>query len=133
MAYLIDTSIWIRLERDRKRPRDVRELIPGESFALAAITASEILVGVHKAKSPDQRIRRQRFVETILQIAPVEEFDLPVARVHAELAAELDENGIAIGSHDLLIAATARAKGYVVLTHNPREFKRVPGLEVRAV
>lgn len=133
MAFLIDTSVWIQLERERKRPRQVRDLIPGESFALAAITASEMLVGVHRAKTSNQRIRRQRFVETILRIAPVEEFDLPAARVHAELAAQLDEAGQAIGAHDLLIAATALAKTYTVLTHNLREFGRVSGLNVRAV
>jgi predicted nucleic acid-binding protein len=111
----------------------VREIISGESFALAAITASEMLVSVHRAQTPVQRARRQRFVETILRIAPVEEFDLPVARIHAELATELSDAGISIGAHDLLIAATARTKGYVVLTHNVREFARVPGLEVRTV
>ena len=133
MAFLIDTSVWIQLEREKKRPRDVRTFIPGESFALAAITASEMLVGIHRAKTGSQRIRRQRFVETILQIAPVEEFDLPVARVHAELAAQLDESGLTIGTHDLLIAATAVSKSYAVLTHNVREFGRVPGLQVRTV
>jgi predicted nucleic acid-binding protein len=111
----------------------VREVISGESFALAAITASEMLVGVHAAQTPVQRARRQRFGEAILRTAPVEEFDLPVARIHAELATGLSDDGTSIGAHDLLIAATARAKGYVVLTHNVREFARVPGLEFRTV
>jgi predicted nucleic acid-binding protein len=133
MAFLIDTSVWIQLERDRKRPRQVRDLIPGETFALAAITASEMLVGVYRANTSAQRIRRERFVETILRIAPVEEFDLSVARLHAELAVRLDQAGQAIGAHDLLIAATALSKTYTVLTHNLREFGRVPGLSVRTV
>ncbi len=34
-------------------------------------------------------------------------------------------------SHDLLIAATALAYGHSILTHNLREFRRVPGLDVR--
>ncbi len=36
-----------------------------------------------------------------------------------------------IALHDLIIAATALANGYGVLTENVRDFIRVPGLEVR--
>lgn len=35
-----------------------------------------------------------------------------------------------IGAHDLLIAATALARGYGVATLNRREFARVPGLHL---
>jgi predicted nucleic acid-binding protein len=113
--------------------RKIRDLIPDESIAVAAITASELLVGVARADTEERRARRERFVERVLQVAPVEAFDLPVARVHAELVARMSGDGNLIGSHDLLIAATALAYGYGVLTHNVREFGRVPGLEVRTV
>ena len=39
--------------------------------------------------------------------------------------------GQTTGAHDLLIAATALAHGYGVMTDNIRDFERVPGLEVR--
>jgi tRNA(fMet)-specific endonuclease VapC len=56
--------------------------------------------------------------------------DLEVARVHAELWATLQSRGEMIGAHDLLIAATARALNYGVVTLNVDEFQRVPGLNV---
>jgi tRNA(fMet)-specific endonuclease VapC len=133
MAYLIDSSVWIQMERNRQPVRKIRDLIPDESIAVAAITASELLVGVARADTKERRARRERFVERVLQVAPVEAFDLPVARVLAELVARMSGDGNLIGSHDLLIAATALAYGYGVLTHNVREFGRVPGLEVRTV
>ena len=133
MAYLIDSSVWIEMERHGQRVRDIRNLIPDESIAVAAITASELLVGVARADTEERRSRRERFVETVLQVAPVETFDLPVARVHAKLVAQMAGEGSLIGSHDLLIAATALAYGYGVLTHNVRDFGRVPGLDVRTV
>jgi tRNA(fMet)-specific endonuclease VapC len=40
----------------------------------------------------------------------------------------LGEAGTPIGPHDVLIAATARRHGYTLVTHNTREFIRVPGL-----
>lgn len=45
--------------------------------------------------------------------------------------ARLATSGQIIGVHDLLIAATALANGYDVLTDNVREFQRVSDLTVR--
>ena len=57
----------------------------------------------------------------------------PVARVHAELWAELAQRGQLIGAHDLWIGATAVAHGLGVATRNVADFERVPGLRVVAV
>jgi tRNA(fMet)-specific endonuclease VapC len=58
-------------------------------------------------------------------------FDLPVAREHARIWAELAGTDQSIGVRDAMIAATAIAHDFSVLTYNVREFSRVPGLEVR--
>jgi tRNA(fMet)-specific endonuclease VapC len=46
------------------------------------------------------------------------------------LAARLTRTGQPIGQSDLMIAATAVAHNYGVVTHNVRHFERVPGLSV---
>jgi tRNA(fMet)-specific endonuclease VapC len=43
---------------------------------------------------------------------------------------ELDRAGTPIGPNDLLIAATARVHRAVLVTHNVREFSRVPELNI---
>ena len=53
-----------------------------------------------------------------------------VARIHAELSAELTQKGNTIGYQDLWIAATALNYGYAVMTTNAREFSRIQNLEV---
>ncbi len=131
MAQLIDSSVFIALERRRQPPSALGAATPDEPVALAAITAAELLAGVHRADSPERRLRRETFVEAILEVVPVLSFDLRVARTHAQIWAQLLATGQTIGAHDLLIAATALAHGYSVLTDNIREFHRVPGLEVR--
>jgi tRNA(fMet)-specific endonuclease VapC len=55
-----------------------------------------------------------------------------VARVHAELWAQLGARGETIGAHDLWIAATALTHGLGVATRNTADFARVPGLRVLA-
>ena len=101
-----------------------------EPVAIAAITAAELLHGVHRAGSPGQRQRREAFVEHLLAALPVLPFDLVTARIHASLSAQLATHGRSIGAHDLLIGATAIAAGYRVATHDIRSFSRISGLKV---
>ncbi len=43
----------------------------------------------------------------------------------------LSDNGLLIGANDLWIAATALAFGLPLVTRDERQFRRVPGLDVR--
>jgi tRNA(fMet)-specific endonuclease VapC len=52
------------------------------------------------------------------------------ARVHARLWAQLAAKGITVGTHDLLIAATALAMGFSVATRDDRSFPYIPGLSL---
>ena len=130
MAELIDTSVFVALERRGYRPDQLHD-DSAQPIALASITASELLAGVHRANTERRRARREAFVETILRLVPVLPFDVIVARTHARIWMDLAARGELIGAHDLLIAATALAHGYGILTMNNREFARVPGLVVR--
>ncbi len=130
MGFLIDTSVLIAAERGRFSLADLAAALGEEPQALAAITASELLHGVHRAKDPAIRERRLRFVEFIHALFPIVPFDLDAARVHAALWARLEEQGQVIGAHDLLIAATARMLDYGVITLNQDEFQRIPDLTI---
>lgn len=130
MALIIDTSILILAERQAKGSIDFKQWeAHGDAF-ISAITVSELLVGVHLADTEKRRLRRSAFVEAILARVPALDFTPETARVHSEVYATLSKSGKIIGSHDLLIAATALAHGYAVLTENAEEFRRVPGLKV---
>lgn len=131
MALLIDTSVFIALERLGRPLSALASVAPDEPSALAAITASELLAGVNSADSIERRTRREAFVEALLDMLAVIPFDLLAARIHAQIWTQLTASGKIIGAHDLLIASTAIAHGYAVLTNNVREFHRVSGLEVR--
>ena len=96
------------------------------------ITVSELLHGVDRARGA-RRARRRAFVEHLLARLEAVPINEPVARVHAEIWAQLAGRGATIGSHDLWIAATALAHGFGVATQNDREFGRVPGLRVLAL
>jgi hypothetical protein len=52
------------------------------------------------------------------------------ARIHARFSAELAAKGTAVGSHDLIIAATALAKGYIITTRDETQLSENPGVVV---
>jgi tRNA(fMet)-specific endonuclease VapC len=85
LALLIDTSLFVAIERSGEAPTTFLERIGDQPVALAAITASELLHGVHRADSALRRGRREAFVETILKTVPVLPFTLDVARIHSRL------------------------------------------------
>jgi tRNA(fMet)-specific endonuclease VapC len=123
---LIDTDLLV----DREHGADlIDDLVGDEERAISVITVSELLHGVHRARGA-RRTHRRAFVEHLLSgfdPIPVTE---PVARVHAEVWAQLAARGQTIGAHDLWIAGTALAHGFGVATRNEEDFGRVPGLRV---
>ncbi|MEM9328318.1 MAG: PIN domain-containing protein [Bacteroidota bacterium] len=48
----------------------------------------------------------------------------------AKIRSYLHSVGQPIGAYDLLIAATAQTGGFIMVTANEREFRRIEGLEV---
>lgn len=140
MGTLLDTTVFIELGRAvRLLPQDsamtevaarlTKQLGAAEETGIAAITASELLHGVHRA-TPEHRARREAFVEGVLHAFPPLPFDLLAARAHARLWSELAVAGHDIGAHDRLVAATAITAGWKVATANVRHFDRIPGLDV---
>ena len=130
MGTLIDSSVLIAAERRKLDLDDTLGAHAEERVGIASITASELLHGVHRAATIAQRQRRETFVERLLAVLPVFPFDLGTARIHAALWAGLASKGASVGSHDLLIGATAIALGFRVATRDRRSFGKIPGLEV---
>ncbi len=130
MGTLIDSSVLVAAERQALDLDDALGAHGDGPVGIAAITASELLHGVHRAATLVHRRRRETFVEQLLAVLPVFPFDLGIARIHAALWADLAAKGSIIGSHDLAIGATAIAVGYRVVTRDRRSFGKIPGLEL---
>ncbi|MBI3464537.1 MAG: type II toxin-antitoxin system VapC family toxin [Planctomycetes bacterium] len=129
MGLMVDTNVFILFERTG-RPVNLSPWAPSEEIFISAVTVSELLMGVHRADNEPRRKRRLAFVEAILAGITALDFTTEVARLHADIAADLMRRGQLIGAHDLIIAATARHHTLSLLTDNVAEFIRVPGLHV---
>ena len=128
MAALVDSSVFIAVERGDVEPARLEQDHGATGLAMAAITASELLHGIHRLRRSGKKVRAEAFVEAVLDRVPVVPFDLACARAHARLGAMLARRGVTIGAHDLLIGATALALGFTVLTRDKRSFPKIPDL-----
>jgi tRNA(fMet)-specific endonuclease VapC len=130
VARLIDTSVFVEIERRGAPVEAIQALVGDQPLAMAGITAAELLAGLYRAESDHRRATREVYLDRVFRSMPVVPFDLATPRVHADIWSRLSRSGSLIGSHDLIIAATAVRRGDAVVTFNARDFSRVTGLQV---
>ena len=125
MPYLLDTNAVIALMKNNASVIAQVRRVGRTELRLCAPVEAELWFGVCKSGRPEEN--RQRLL-TLLSWLPSLPFASEAARHCGEIRAALASQGQPIGPYDLQIAAIARAHGLVVVTHNTREFARVPDL-----
>ncbi len=132
MARIIDTSVWIDIERRGQFEHDLGAISGDDPAMITSVIAAELLMGAELGDWRGQR-RTARFdVEELLDRLTILPFDLTAARMYARLFAEIRRSGHTVGVLDLQIAAIALANDSSVVTLNLRDFNRIPGLTVVA-
>jgi tRNA(fMet)-specific endonuclease VapC len=122
----------VLVDAERGGAAALDELVDDEDdVAIAAVTAAELAVGIELA-SGKRRDRRRGFVTAILEAVSIEPYDLDVAWAHAALLAHTRRSGRPRGAHDLIIAATARARDRKVVSADVGGFGDLPGVEVKS-
>jgi tRNA(fMet)-specific endonuclease VapC len=99
---------------------------PPSLIVLPAVVVYEVNYGLRRAGRRDSLDAFSKMV----QASVVLPFDAEAADHAARIRLGLESGGIPIGGPDLLIAATARRHGCILVTHNTREFSRVPDLVI---
>ena len=130
MGVILDTSVLIEAERRESEIQQFAESRKDEVFGLSVISVAELLHGVHRADSTERRIKRSAYVEKVIELFPIYNFEISIARIYAELWSDLSKRGIQIGAHDLIIGSTALSLGFSVATHNKRHFEKIEGLKI---
>ena len=125
--YLLETNIISNLARQPQGNVAQRiQEVGVKQIAISIIVACEVRFGVAKSGSTRLAERLDLILGEIEQLPFA-----PPADVHyAEIRWQLERTGKPIGRNDLLIAAHARALGFVLVTDNEQELTRVPQLTV---
>lgn len=96
-----------------------------DDFSVSAVTEFELYYGALRSHRPAEEIEKGRQFLLPLELVP---FGRYAAQLAADLRIDLESTGEPIGPFDLLIAATAIISKATLVTHNVKEFSRVPHL-----
>jgi len=128
VTYLLDTNVCIRYMNGRAPGvlRRLQALQPVE-VVVCSVVKAELFYGAQRSHDPARSLAvQQQFLQPYHSLP----FDDAAAEVAGSLHAQLAQSGTPIGPYDLQIAAIALANDCTVVTHNVREFGRVPDLVI---
>lgn len=126
MKYLLDTNVCADYISGRYRlvTQRIQDCSPTQ-LGLSSIVVAELRYGADKSALPR---RNHAHINILVQDIPTFDFDLAAAEAFGRVRTELERNGNVIGPYDMMIGAHALALGFVLVSDNEHEFRRVPGL-----
>jgi len=124
VSYALDTNtVSYYMRRQGSVVARVQALAP-QQIVLPAMVVFEVVFGLRRAGRAESLAAFSLMVDATKLL----DFDADAADHAARIRIHLESRGTPIGLADLLIAATARRHGCTLVTHNTREFERVPDL-----
>lgn len=134
MGFLIDSNLWIAVERGEISAADIHAITRQSPVYLSPINLAEIRFGIELMTVAKQKQRATAMLRR-LRRKPLLRITGETGEVFGALAAELSKSGRghAFRVQDLWLAAQAVERKFTLLTANAKDFKDVPGLKFVAV
>jgi predicted nucleic acid-binding protein len=134
VGWLIDTSIWIAVERGTLSAADIHSVTRQEPVYLSPVNIAEMQFGLEMLRAGPLK---QKAVAAIrrLRRKPQLRITVETAEVFGALAAYVKKAGRAADFriNDLWLAAQAVQRDCRLLTSNPKDFEDIPRLKVVAM
>ena len=127
MAYLIDTDIIIFALRGDKTVLAKFEENKNIPISISMITYAELVFGAKRSQNERTNMLK---VNRIREIYPVEELNIGIMELFADIKANMYSKAMRIEDLDLFIAATAIYNGLTLVTNNTKHFKNIPLLKL---
>ena len=126
IKYMLDTNM-IAYARNRRPACVLEQLMTHEpaEICISSITMAELEYGVFNSSKPVQNRSALMMFLSGMAVLP---FDASASLEYGEIRYTLKSQGTIIGGNDMLIAAHARSLDLILVTHNTKEFERIPHL-----
>lgn len=128
--YLLDTNICVHLIKNEFGIKEKIAQVGTKSCYLSEVTIAELLFGIENSAPDRRRLNQERFnsFQALFseRIFPISE----VLYEYARQKATLRRMGRPIGEFDLLIGATAIARGFTLATRNTKDFANMSGIQL---
>ncbi len=134
MGFLIDTSIWIAVERGKLSAADIHKHTRQSPVFVSPINIAELTFGIGLMRDAKLKLRAKSMLKRILR-KPLLRITGETGEVFGELAAKLEREGRGADFRvqDLWLAAQAIQRRFTILTANGKDFKDIPGLKLIVV
>lgn len=131
MGWLIDTSLWIAVERGALAAADIHAITRQDPVYLSPVNVGEIKFGIELLRPGPQKQRAAAMFRR-LRRKPQLRITLETAETFGRLAAQLRKAGRDphVRVNDLWLAAQAIQRDFRLLTSNSRDFADIPGLQM---
>lgn len=130
MGFLIDTSLWIAIERGKLSAADIHAITKQAPIYLSPVNIAEIRYGIDLMKDAKQKLRAMTTLRRMRR-KPLLRITSEIGEVFGMIAAKLTQagRGADFRIQDLWLASQAIQRDFTVLTANAKDFKDVPGLK----
>ncbi len=124
--YIIDTNTWIEYFKHRNGVPERMDKESLENLCVSEVTIAELLYGAVHSKNVDRHLLEVRELQRDITVLPISD----ALEDYADIRHSLTSKGIIVEDFDMLIGATARHYGLIVVTDNLKHFTPMPGVEV---
>jgi predicted nucleic acid-binding protein len=134
VGFLIDTNLWIAIERGKLSAADGHAITQQTPIYLSPVNLAEVRFGIELMTDPKQRQRAGAALRRMRR-KPLLRITGETGEVFGVLAAKLASagRGVNFRIQDLWLAAQAVQRDFTLLTANAKDFRDIPGLKVIAV
>jgi predicted nucleic acid-binding protein len=134
MAYLIDTDLWIAIERRHLSAADIHTITKQAAVFVSPVNLAEIRFGIELMTDAREKQRATAALRRMRR-KPLVRITGETADVFGVLAAKLTQSGRGheFRVQDIWLAAQAVQQKFTLLTANAKDFRDIPGLKFIAV
>jgi predicted nucleic acid-binding protein len=134
VGWLVDTNLWIAVERGTFSAADVHAITRQDPVYLSPINIAEIVMGLELLRSGPQKQRAAAMLRR-LRRKPQLRITVGTAETFGRLSARIRKAGRHphVRINDLWLAAQAIERDCRLLTANAKDFRDIPGLQMTVV
>jgi len=131
MGFLVDTDLWIAVERGNLSAADIQAITKQAPVYLSPVNLAEIRFGIELMANSKQKQRATALLRRMRR-KPLLRITADTADVFGVLAARLTRagRGHEFRVQDLWLAAQAVQQKFTLLTGNAKDFRDIPNLKI---
>ena len=131
LRYLLDSNLISEPTKPKPCLNVIHQLNLNERMmGVPSLVIHEMQYGYLKMPEGQRKNAIAEYLKSVVSLLPVLNYDEKSARIHAEIRAHLQTQGMTLPFVDGQIAAIAIANGLTLVTRNTQDFQKIPGIRL---